>query len=212
MTENRSAVTIQKHIRGKLCRNNAYKHVIKLFNRNPNEMIDCFSKIIQILKQFPPAKNENKFIYGKCIERIVIECINKLISCTDLDSIHTYSSEYRNDCKINCLHIYYSIKASKSGGKVTIINKNNIQEHSINSMCFIICHIEHKRLYVFRHSQDFDGYVCNNGASIDYKASIFTYLRRHPEYYYEFPNSEVYNGWGHLEERDIYQEIVDTLE
>lgn len=43
-------------------------HVIELMNKNTDIMKDCYKNFLKIMHLFPPAKNENKFIYGKLIE------------------------------------------------------------------------------------------------------------------------------------------------
>src|SRR3989344_7789763 len=98
-------------------------------------MEDCYIEIRRILKKFPPSKNENKFIYGKLIEKSIITHINKIISCTNLDNNHKYGSEYKNDCLL--LNTLYSIKAQKQKSDVILINKHNKQIHSITNMYFI---------------------------------------------------------------------------
>lgn len=47
--------------------------------------------------------------------------------CDNLDSKHSVGSEYKNDCEINGNK--YSIKASKNGDKVTVINKLNKKDY-----------------------------------------------------------------------------------
>jgi hypothetical protein len=98
-------------------------NLIKILNnkKNSKNMEKCYFNILKISKLFPPAKNENKFIYGKLIELQLIKTFNNFFICDDLDKNHKYGSEYKNDCTINGNN--FSIKASKNGNSVTIINK-----------------------------------------------------------------------------------------
>ena len=41
------------------------KKLIDKCKLNPSQMTNMYIDILSILKKYPPAKNENKFIYGK---------------------------------------------------------------------------------------------------------------------------------------------------
>ena len=184
-------------------------------------MTECLKKVLTILAKFPPAKNEMKFIYGKLIENTIVDHLNKIecINCLCLDNNHTYGSEYKYDCTIgfkqNNDTDKFSIKASKNGGQITIINKRNRSDHSIDGMKFIICHIKHKRLYIFEHTIDIKQFEKNDGSGIHYKSGIFKYLQKQKQYY-QFPNNNVLkqfemNELPKIKEVDIYHVIYNTL-
>ena len=164
-------------------------NLISALNANPYIMSTCFYEIRKILAQFPPAKNENKFIYGKLGELSLIKAFSKFTQCDDLDSAHAYGSEYKNDCKV--FGVDYSIKISKSGAAVTLINKNNKAVHVIDHN-FIICHIEKKKLYIFPSSVVPEKFLNDCDAKIDYKPALFKYMDEHlTEHVYSFPELSV---------------------
>ena len=196
------------------------KNLKDIFKIEEEKMTDCYIKILIIMNLFPPRKNENKFLYGGLIQTSIIEHLNKLtnIDCLDLDKNHQVGSEYKNDCSIelNNIKTKWSIKASKSGGNITIINKRNKDIHEINNLCFIICHIEQKRLYIFQHNEELEKFIKEDGAAIHYKSSIFTYLRNN-NMYYEFAEKEKLKNFKNNEIRqiksfDIYQYLYDNLD
>jgi hypothetical protein len=160
-------------------------NLISALNANPYIMSICFYEIRKILAQFPPAKNENKFIYGKLGEQSLIKAFSSFTQCDDLDSAHAYGSEYKNDCKV--FGVDYSIKISKSGAAVTLINKNNKAAHVIDHN-FIICHIEKKKLYIFPSSVVPEKFLNDCDAKIDYRPALFKYMDEHlTEHVYSFP-------------------------
>ena len=107
--------------------------IIEILNLNPTIMRDCNFACHKTSKQFPPHKNENKFIYGKMVEMSINEALNKIgLKCIDLDKSHKTGSEYKND--ISILNLKFSIKAKlNKGGSVILINKksNNVK-HNIS--------------------------------------------------------------------------------
>ena len=216
----KSVIKLQALFRGNKSRHNLNfnSKLIELLNKNDVIMSHCYIKILKILKKYPPAKNENKFIYGKLIEKTLIYAFNKIIKCQDLDALHTVGSEYKYDCRFRFLMKAFSIKASKSGGVVTIINKRNRTEHNISKISFIICHIKNKSLYIFNHfdTEDFKRYVKNDGAAIHYKSGIFTYLKKHDQFIYKFPENDIITEFidhklPYIEVEDIYTRLYDEL-
>jgi hypothetical protein len=165
---------------------------------NFNIMANCFFNISRISRLFPPAKNENKFIYGKLIELELIKTFSKRMICDDLDSKHSVGSEYKNDCEINGNK--YSIKASKNGDKITVINKLNKKDYDIDTS-FIIIHIKNKKLYVFPTKIINKEFIVNNDSNISFKPAIFHYLDKYyKQFIYKFPDMN----------KDQYEEIMDT--
>jgi hypothetical protein len=94
---------IKKIERKDLYKLNPCLNLVNNLNKQYNQenMQSCFHNILKISKLFPPAKNENKFIYGKLIELELINTFNKFSLCTELDKYHDTGSEYKNDCLIN---------------------------------------------------------------------------------------------------------------
>jgi hypothetical protein len=179
--------------------------LISALNANPNAMRTCIFEIKKILSKFPPAKNENKFIYGKLGERSLNKAFSTFSVCEDLDASHVSGSEYKNDCKI--IDTCYSIKISKNGGAVTLINKNNKSEHIIDHN-FIICHIEKKKLYIFPSSIIPEKFIKDSGPKIDYKPALFKYMdETTPQHVYSFPEltEEQENKLREEKEINIYE-------
>ena len=184
-------IRCQSIARGNLVRQKLiHNKIIKKLRNNPKIMENCFLEIKKILYLFPPAKNENKFIYGKVGELCLIDNINKITPTECLDNNNSIGSEYKNDVIFLEYFKKYSIKIQKQRGNIVIINKNTKDTHSINGLHFIICNIEDKCLYIFTHSEKFEKYVVNSGANISYKGSIITELRKHQEYIYHFSNTK----------------------
>jgi len=215
-----AVIKLQALFRGNKSRHNLNfnSKLIGLLNKNNVIMSHCYIKILKILKKYPPAKNENKFIYGKLIENTLINAFNQIIKCQDLDVLHTVGSEYKYDCRFRFLMKAFSIKASKSGGTVTIINKRNRAEHDISQISFILCHIKNKSLYIFNHddTEDFERYVKYDGAAIHYKSGIFTYLKKHNQFIYKFPENDIItefidNKLPYIEVEDIYTRLYNEL-
>ena len=173
-----------------------------------------------ICRKFPPAKNENKFIYGKLAEKAIIDTIQMCngLSAIDLDKTHTMGSEYKND--VNVTHHPtstthpYSIKVSKSGGKITLINCRNTNKHNVDGLSMIVGHIQLERIYIFDHGPDFERFLTADGASVDYKQSIFTYLKTCPQYTVQLPplseqQKEILEGVNEVDPYDyLYNEFI----
>lgn len=196
------------------------KKFINLLNANPEIMSNLYKDILTILHKYPPAKNENKMIYGKVAEKRIIYWFNKIIPCIELDKQLECGSEYKNDCEISFSAdaIKYSIKVSKNGGEPTLINKRNKTSHSVQNCNMIICHIKDRRLYIFKHTQDFDSYIKETDESIKYKPSIFKKkLEKDENYFYQFP---VNNALTHFENHilptiktdDVYDRIAEEID
>ena len=195
------------------------KILIDILKRNPVLGSNMYIDILSILKKYPPAKNENKFIYGKVAESRIIHWINNMIPCDDLDKNNMYGSEYKNDCEISFEggKIKYSIKVSKSGAEPTLINKRNKSSHSVNNCYFIICHIQNRKLYIFKHDETLDPFLKENHESIKYKSKIFTHLDKDENNYYLFPENEKIQNFKtnilpNIKEVSIYDRLSRELE
>jgi len=205
-------ILIQSHIRGYLSRKNTRqlicKNILYLLERcDKNVLQECYFQILQVLKQFPPAKNEYKFIYGKLIEHILIETFNIIKTCKSLDNNHTSGSEYKYDCIFN--NIPLSIKASKNVSNITIINKNSKSRHYIGNMNFIICYINEKKLCIFPSSIINKEDICYHDSKIDFKARIYKYLS---DWSFTFPElSEIQIKYiENLKEINTYDHLYNT--
>lgn len=188
---------------------NLIKELYKL--SNINIMSNCFFNISKISRLFPPAKNENKFIYGKLIELELIKTFSKRMICDDLDSKHSVGSEYKNDCEINGNK--YSIKASKNGDKITVINKLNKKDYDIDTS-FIIIHIKNKKLYVFPTKIVNKELIVNNDSNISFKPAIFHYLDKYyNQFIYKFPemNEDQYDKIMATEAVNVYNHLYEKF-
>ena len=195
------------------------KELMNLLKENPEIMSKLYMDILTIVQKYPPAKNENKMIYGKVAEKRIIYWLNKIIPCIELDKQLACGSEYKNDCDISFPSgaIKFSIKVSKNGGEPTLINKRNKNIHSVQNCNFIICHIIQRRLYIFTHKPDFDSYIKETGESIKYKSSIFKKkLEKDEAYFYEFPVNDVLTHFENniiptIKKDGIYDRIAEEI-
>lgn len=186
-------------------------NLISALNANSYVMRKCFYQIRKILGNFPPAKNENKMIYGKLGEQCLIRAFSTFSQCEDLDANHAHGSEYKNDCKL--FDTYYSIKISKSGAAVTLINKNNRDAHVIDHN-FIICHIEKKKLYIFPSQVIPTTFIKDCGPKIDYKSSLFKFMDESlPQFIYTFPelSAEQEDKLLAIREVNIYEKLYQSF-
>jgi hypothetical protein len=194
--------TYRNYIYNNKIKNNELNNFISLLKEQ--EQVDRLDKmyieIIKVLKCFPPAKNENKMVYGKLIENSIIKYINEIIPCEDLDKKCKVGSNYKYDCKI--MNTNYSIKVMKQQSNVIVINKNSNKSHTLNGMCFIVCDINLAKLYVFRIDKEFNKllgyklnkYIKNNDSNISFTSALFTQLKKHPSKYINFPKSIIYSN------------------
>jgi len=199
-----------------LLKNMNIKSCLNLVNElnkpmNFNIMAHCFFNISKISRLFPPAKNENKFIYGKLIELELIKTFSKRMICDDLDSKHSFGSEYKNDCAINGNK--YSIKASKNGDKITVINKLNKKDYDIDTS-FIIIHIKNRKLYVFPTKIINKELIVNGDSNISFKPAIFHYLDKYyNQFIYKFPemNEDQYDKIMDIEPINVYNHLYEKF-
>lgn len=212
--KNENIIKIQKWFH-KICNKSKIKCqvIVELLNANPDIMRKYLFEIISISKKFPPRKNENKFIYGKLIEKSLLNAFLDIgFKCEDLDKTHLSGSEYKNDIKM--LKLKYSIKAQKSRGDVRLINTLSTATHNIN-MTLILCVINDKKLYIFPSvivNQHI--YIKKDAGSISYKASLFSWIdKNHPEYIYMFPSltEEQETNINNIKEIMIYDYLYDTF-
>lgn len=209
-----SILKIQKWYRN-ICNKSKIKCklIIELLNKNPDIMRKYLIEIISISKKFPPKKNENKFIYGKLIEKSLLNAFIEIgFKCEDLDKTHTSGSEYKNDIKM--LKLKYSIKAQKSKGDVRLINTLSTAKHNIN-MTLMLCVINDKKLYIFPSNiVNQKVYLKKDAGSISYKSALFSWIdKNHSEYIYKFPTltPEQETNINNIQEIMIYDYLYDTF-
>ena len=143
---------------------------------------------------FPPKDNMNKMPYGKICEKITNRNIFQKLNfkCEDLDKSGEPGSSYINDIRLikedENINQLFSIKTTKAGGNIIIINKKNKKSHDFENVYFIIIHIEECKMYIFRHTDEIFGkYVNNKDASVEYTSGLITYLKNNKNYHYKFP-------------------------
>lgn len=190
-----------------------HKHFLEklktTMGENPIAMKRAWWHMNEVLCKYPPAKNENKFIYGISCERLLIKCINMFEPCVCLDQKFKIGSSYKNDCFLINKNLPLSIKVTKGGGEIIIINKHNRTDHDITGLNMVIVHFKHRRIYMFSHTPEFERFVARTGACIKYRSALFTYLKKQPNYYYEFP--EDFPTPNHYTEESIYDQIVSQI-
>lgn len=147
-----------------------------------------FIKCFKILKKYPPSKNENKFLYGKLIEKAIIDFLDTIFhSCIELDNLQTIGSQYKYDCKLNFTEDQYknlSIKAKKNkNGPIIIINKNsNNKTYDLSDLITILTIIELKEIIIIPHNIIPKNFIQDNNSNILYKSSLLTYLHKELKY------------------------------
>jgi len=158
--------------------------VIAKINENQDKLNDLFIKCHKIYKQISPSKNENKFPFGILIQMAIIEFLNDIFhKCIDLDDLHTYGSEFKNDC---CLYlddtckIDLSIKAKSKEKSDTIIINNHSKEikRDLTDLVSIILIIETNKIYIIPHKDIDEKYIINKNANISYRSSLLTYINK----------------------------------
>lgn len=151
-------------------------------------------KYNKITRLYPPKDNMNKMPVGKLCEKITYKDLFQKINfkCEDLDKSGESGSSYINDLHLindeENINQRFSIKTTKAGGKIIIINKKNKSSHDFENVYFIIIHIEECKMYIFRHTDEIFGkYVKNNDATVEYTSGLITYLKNNKNYHYKFP-------------------------
>jgi hypothetical protein len=137
--------------------NNQINSKILKHNEEHNKL---FIKCKKIYRTYPPSKNENKFIFGNLIQLSVIDFFNQIFrKCIDLDELHTFGSEFKNDCILyltNNVKYYLSIKCkSKKQGDIIIINKhhNNINHlKKLQNLITIVIIVESNDILIINHN------------------------------------------------------------
>lgn len=152
-------------------------------------MRNCLFEFIKISKKFPPQKNENKFIYGKLGEFVILNILHELniSNIIDLDKKHIKGSEYKNDIQIDKIKFSIKTKLNKPGD-VIMINCKSRNDHKIDCNT-IITIINEKKLYIIPKSMELDEYIKKDSGSILFKSKLFTFINKeHKELIYIFPD------------------------
>jgi len=193
--------------------NNRMLSIIILINNEYDIMERCYFEILSTAKKFPPAKNENKFVYGKLIEKALINAFIKCgFNCVDLDSKHTVGSEYKND--IRMLNMDISIKALKNkGSSIVLINKNGKKTHNVDNIQMILCIINEGKLYFIPNNLiDNDIYVNDSDSQISYRSKLITmFENKYEKYIYNFPklSKEYQDKLELITEISIYDKLYE---
>ena len=191
--------------------NNKMLSIIILINNEYDIMERCYFEILSTAKKFPPAKNENKFVYGKLIEKALINAFIKCgFNCIDLDSQHTVGSEYKND--IRMLNMDISIKALKNkGSSIVLINKNGKKTHTVDNIQMILCIINEGKLYFIPNNLiNNDIYVNDSDSQISYRSKLITmFENKYEKYIYNFPklSKEYQDKLELITEINIYDKL-----
>ena len=147
---------------------------------------DLHYKIKQILKQFPPALNKNRFIYGGLIQLAVIEFLNKISDAVDYDAGHTVGAHYKHDTMFMKTDI--SIKGcSDTKSSITLINKNTQTEHSVKDINLFTVYTREGKILLFPVEMLDSKFIKDTGAKIEIRGSAYTRVLRGGQHVLDLP-------------------------
>jgi len=183
-----------------------FKSVIDLLKCNPTIMQQCLFQLYKISILYDPKKNENKFIYGKLIEKTLIYAMKHIgFYVEDLDKNHLIGAEYKNDIKL--LQINISIKGKLNAkGDIILLNKKSKSVHNVKMEVLLCCIRTHKLYFIPSSLVDSNIYVKEDAGCISYKSKLITMFNKtHQDCIYQFPDlSELEkNELAKLEPLDI---------
>jgi len=195
----------------------------ELIRRNP-EMQDRFwRKMIKILKSYPPAKNENKFLYGKIGEiSFINDIIKKLFpESVELDEAVSMGSCYMNDVSVRDkgYKLDLSIKITKNISSIILINKNSSlpdDKYNIMDCCVILINIKLMSIFILPISIVKE-YLKYTGPNIKLRSAVWKYiLKNHPEFICKFHMTRVelekkYPELQEINEKKIYEKLYSEL-
>lgn len=186
------------------------QRVIEILNNNKDKMKIFQQRNLIILNKYDPRKNENKMIYGKLVEKNLIETFDDIfVKCSELD-INKKTSNYKNDCCLNIdgNELNFSIKAKKNKtGNIILINKYHSKEHNLENLITIVITILDKKIYFIPHNEISEEYVQENPGCILYKSKILTFMKKNKsKYIYDIPNL------GEINEKKINDYFIDNNE
>lgn len=215
---NKSVKMIQKWYRNiSYSKRNVCKSIIQILKLNEDIMRNCFYECVSISKNFPPQKNEYKFIYGKLVEISLINAFTNIgINCIDLDKNHKSGSEYKND--ISIFKNKFSIKAKlNKGGDVILINKKSTTKHNVSINIMLVV-INEGKLYIFPSNFDdsinINEYIKEDSGVISYKSKLFSLInKKYKDYIYSFPelDEKQKDLLSNITEQDIMNNLYKDI-
>jgi hypothetical protein len=215
---NKSVKMIQKWYRNiSYSKRNVCKSIIQILKLNEDIMRNCFYECVSISKNFPPQKNEYKFIYGKLVEISLINAFTNIgINCIDLDKNHKSGSEYKND--ISIFKNKFSIKAKlNKGGDVILINKKSTTKHNVSINIMLVV-INEGKLCIFPSNFDdsvnINEYIKEDSGVISYKSKLFSLInKKYKDYIYSFPelDEKQKDLLSNITEQDIMNNLYKDI-
>jgi len=160
------------------------EYILNRINENQDKLNDLFIKCHKIYKQISPSKNENKFPFGILIQMAIIDFFNDIFyKCIDLDDIHTYGSEYKNDCclyldELNKINLSIKAKSKEKYDTIIINNFGNEIQIDLTDLISIILVIETNKIFIIPHKNIEDKYIIVKNANISYKSSLLTFINK----------------------------------
>jgi len=160
------------------------EYILNRINENQDKLNDLFIKCHKIYKQISPSKNENKFPFGILIQMAIIDFFNDIFyKCIDLDDIHTYGSEYKNDCclyldELNKINLSIKAKSKEKYDTIIINNFGNEIQRDLTDLISIILVIETNKIFIIPHKNIEDKYIIVKNANISYKSSLLTFINK----------------------------------
>jgi hypothetical protein len=143
-------------------------------------------KIQKILKQFPPALNKNKFIYGGLIQCAIIDFLKQHSDVVDYDRGHTVGAHYKHDARFMDTDI--SIKASANvGSAITLINKNGKQDHTVSDINLLVVYTRDEKIAVFPVGIMLPDYISDTGSKIEIVGRAYNALLKNSRYIIDLP-------------------------
>jgi hypothetical protein len=195
------------------------EYIINRINDNPDKLNDLFIKCHKVYKQISPSKNENKFPFGILIQMAIIEFLDDIFyKCIDLDEIHTYASEYKNDCclyldEFNKINLSIKAKSKEKNDTIIINNYGNEIERDLTDLISIILVIETNKMFIIPHKDIEDKYISIKNANISYKSSLLTFINKNKkEFIIELNKNDKFmsfieDEYDELKSVNIYKEL-----
>ena len=182
-------------------------------------MNEMFIGCLIVQHQFPPRKNENKFIYGIVCQKIIFNYLTKfLVDCKDLDKDE--QNCYKNDFSFLMVEdiIPCSIKVISKRSNIILINKNHQNiNHSLENLITVLAILETCEIIVIEHNDVDKKYIIDGGANISYRGSLITHMRKNKqdcvfklepdERFKDFKN----NRLSQINEIDYYSIIAENV-
>ena len=170
-------------------------------------------KIQKILKQFPPALNKNKFVYGGLIQCCVIDFLKQHSNVIDYDRGHTTGAHYKNDAQFMGMDI--SIKASANvSSAITLINKNGKQEHTVTDINLLVVYTRDQKIALFPVEIMIPAYVSDTGSKIEIIGRAYKDVLKNSDYLVDLPpltveQKAIIDALPEVDqERELYEKYV----